>query len=479
MKKKHGSAESKDRASVGSKAAFSGGAFSDSIMQGALPSLANPVFNMLLHVNPALISTALAIARLWDAITDPLMGSISDNTRTRWGRRRPYIALGGILSGICFSVFWFFFHGMSPLAGFFYFLIGSIIFYTCYTIFSVPYTAMGFEMSSDYHERTRIQALRVFFGSLGGILVGWIFRIAQCNIFKDTVEGLRYTGCVVGVIILVLALLPALFVREKSVKRIQVKNKIPLGRSIRESFRNSAFRTLLAALIMTVLGAVLVGSLGFYINVYYVHAGDLKSASTMQGFSSMVFQFSNLASIPILTAVSSRIGKRKTLMGCLVIGIIGALSKWVCYTPDIPWLVIIPSILLAPCYSAAWTLTASMVADVCDEDDLKTGERREGMFGAIYWWVFKVGVTVSLCASGFILTLSGFDVLRGGAQSATTFMVWRLLFSLFPFLVFSVAFFLIARFPLTEERVHEIRKILEGRNRSHEGASGEMEEALS
>jgi GPH family glycoside/pentoside/hexuronide:cation symporter len=118
---------------------------------------------------------------------------------------------------------------------------------------------------------------------------------------------------------------------------------------------------------------------------------------------------------------------------------------------------------MAPGLSALWTLSASMVADVCDEDEVQTGERREGMFGAAYWWLFKLGLTGAQWISGFVLVASGFHVALGANQSPLTIWIMRFFFVFIPVIAFGSAISVISRFPITEEVAYANKKLLEER----------------
>ena len=118
------------------------------------------ILNLGLGMNPALVGLLGALPRLTDAITDPLMGYISDNTSSRWGRRRPYIFVGAIFACIVFIILWQLPVGMSEIFYFWYFLIGSFVFYLGYTIFATPWVALGYELTPDYHERTRLMGVQ-------------------------------------------------------------------------------------------------------------------------------------------------------------------------------------------------------------------------------------------------------------------------------------------------------------------------------
>ena len=137
--------------------------------------------------------------------------------------------------------------------------------------------------------------------------------------------------------------------------------------------------------------------------------------------------------------------------------------KWFCYNPDYPLLLLLPAPFIAFGLGGLFTLMGSMIADVCDLDELETHERREGMFGSIFWWVVKLGMALALAAGGFLLNATGFDVALEGMQTERTLFLMRLMDVLVPVVTSLLAIAVIATFPLTEEKAHQVRLELENR----------------
>jgi GPH family glycoside/pentoside/hexuronide:cation symporter len=158
---KHYETKPEDRISLLHKIIYGFGAFVNNLLAAAIGGMVI-VLNLGLGMNPALVGLLGALPRLTDAITDPLMGYISDNTRSRWGRRRPYIFIGAILAGVIFAMLWQLPTGKSESFYFWYFLVGSFVFYLGYTIFATPWVALGYELTPDYHERTRLMGVQNF-----------------------------------------------------------------------------------------------------------------------------------------------------------------------------------------------------------------------------------------------------------------------------------------------------------------------------
>ena len=444
------------------KLAFGIGGTGDNLMQNGINSMANQVFNIFLGVNPALVSFAIFAARLWDAFTDPTMGSISDNTRSRFGRRRPYIFAGGTLAAVMFIVLWWVPESLPKTGYFLWFLIGSLAFYTFYTIFSVPYNALSYELSPDYNERTRIMAFKCVFGAIAGISIQWMFRLTQMDCFENTLDGMRTVSLGAAVIIFGTAIVPALFLKERFAHSSQ--KKIKLLDSLKVTLKNRTFALLIVAIILICLGLFMVSQLGVYINIYYVYGGDKKAAATVLGFGGMLYHLSGgIAAAPLISWLSSKFGKKKTLLGGLVLATVGAASKFFTYTPDMPYLQLLSLFLMSPGLSCLWILTSSMVADICDEDELNTGVRREGMYGAVYTNVMKLGVSIGLLVMGFILNASGFDAALGADQTPQALLTMRLCFAGVPVAGLLIGIYCISRYSITPERAAEVRRQLEAR----------------
>ncbi|MFA7368506.1 MAG: MFS transporter, partial [Kiritimatiellales bacterium] len=335
-------------------------------------------------------------------------------------------------------------------------------------VFGVPFVALGYEMSPDYHERTKIMSYRTWFASVGGICIQWLFWLTQRDIFKGTVDGMRWVGIGIGLLLLVMGAAPGLFIKERILtagEKAHNRKTIKLS-GLLKVFEVAPFRCILWALNWAILGMFLVITLGFYINVYYVFGGDLKAASVLLGAAGTFYHLCCMASVPVIAWVSRKAGKKGALLIFMFIAVLGCLSKWWCFTPANPWLQLVPTGLIAPGLSAIWTLLASMTADVTDLDELEHGTRREGSFGAFYCWTMKLGFAFCFLISGFILEWTGFDASLGGAQSEGTLFALRLLYTLVPASGILIAMAVIVRFPINQQRAAEIRKELETRKES-------------
>ena len=148
---------------LGQKIAFGLGMLANQLFPAAV-SIFMVVLVQDLGFDPMLWGIIFFVPRLFDAITDPIMGFISDNTKSKWGKRRQYVMLGGLIMGVSFIFMWQLYAANGLTYNFWYFLILSLVFYLGLTIFSIPYVAMGYEMSTDFHERTRLMAIAQWIG---------------------------------------------------------------------------------------------------------------------------------------------------------------------------------------------------------------------------------------------------------------------------------------------------------------------------
>ena len=458
------------------------GAFVNNLLAAAIGGMVI-VLNLGLGMNPALVGLVSALPRLTDAITDPLMGYISDNTKTRWGRRRPYIFVGAIAVGVIFALLWQLPADKSEAFYFWYFLAGSLIFYLAYTVFATPWVALGYELTPDYHERTRLMGVQNFIGQLAYVIAPWFLLIMQSErMFDDMVDGAAGLAIIIAVVVVSIGILPAIFLRErlKTVAVAEAEEKdlevvveqagSAIMHNIMDFLRGFAltlkFKPFLKLCIATFLvfnGFMLIASFQFYVIIYYVFGGDTVKGAEYAGYSGTLGAISTFLVIVFITWLGTKIGKRKAFFVATGVSMVGYALKWVCYNPDIPWLLLVPAPLMAFGLGGLFTLVPSMICDVVDMDELETHERREGMYGSIFWWVVKLGMAAALAAGGFLLNATGFDVNLGGEQAARTIYMMRAFDAFIPFVASGIAIYAIATFSITEETAHAVRLKLEAR----------------
>lgn len=464
----------RDKVPMIQKAAFGAGHLVNNLLPGSLGIF---MFFLLtaFGMDPFLAGLLGGLPRFYDAITDPIMGFISDNTKSRFGRRRPYIFIGAIMSGVLFAVLWQLYPHNSQMYNFWYFLIFSLIYLTGNTIFATPLIGLGYEMTSDYNERTRLMAFSQTMGQIAWMIVPWFWvLIANPNLFETQAVGVRRLSVVVGGICLVLGILPAIFCKgidasnmenRKEINfRTLVSNLKDLFRGIVHVSKNKPFMKLCGATFLVFNGFQMVASFSYFIIVFYMFKGDYGLAGNWPAwFSTVSAIVTAFLVIPVISALATRFGKRQAFIISTVISIIGYALKWWGFNPGNPWLIFMPIPLMSFGIGGLFTLMMSMTADVCDLDELNNGmPRKEGTFGAIYWWMVKLGQALALVLGGLVLKLVGFDQ-NIPVQASETITKLRLADITIPALTALLAIVVMWKYDLTEKKAREIKAELVAR----------------
>ncbi len=464
----------KDRVPLAQKAAFGAGHLVNNLLPGSLGVFAFFLLTAF-GMDPFLAGLLGGLPRFFDAITDPIMGYISDNTKSRFGRRKPYIFIGAILSGILFAVLWQLDPENSQMYNFWYFLILSMVYLIGNTMFSTPLIGLGYEMTFDYNERTRLMGFSQTIGQMAWMIVPWFWvLIANPDLFDTQAIGVRRLSIIVGVICMVLGMMPALFCKEIDQANLTNRDDLTLKniagnfKSLLHNmvliFKNITFVRLCAATFLVFNGFQMVASFSYFIIVFYLFKGDYGLAGTWPAwFSTVSAMCTAFLIIPVITWMANRWGKRRAFIYSTALSIIGYGLKWWGFNPDNPWLMFMPLPLMVFGIGGLFTLMMSMTADVCDLDELNNGmPRKEGTFGAIYWWMVKLGQGLALVLGGLVLKLVGFDQ-NAAQQTADTITNLRLADIIVPATTAALAIWVMWKYDLTEEKAMEIKKELVNR----------------
>ena len=408
--------------------------------------------------------------RIFDSLTDPIMGFISDNTKSKWGRRRQYVFLGAITMGVSFIIMWQLFRENSIDYNFAYFLFWSIIFYLGLTIFSVPYVAMGYEMSDDFHERTNIMAIAQWIGQWAWVIAPWFWVIMYDTAWFETADiAVRELAIWVGLACAICAMVPAIFIKSKSTLEedyspMTLKNiggsLIKIWDSFGEAFTSAPFRKLCFATFLIFNAFNTVAAFTFFIIVYYLFNGNAGAAGIWPTlFGSVGALCTTFLVIPIVAKMSKAMGKKKAFLVSQSISVLGYVMLWFLFVPGKPYLFLIALPFFSFGIGGLFTIMMSMTADVIDLDELTSGKRREGVFGAIYWWMVKFGFAIAGGLSGAIFSFIGFDTALE-TQPESAIIGLRLFFSGLPILGTLIAMFIMRNYEISEERANEIKEQL-------------------
>ena len=413
------------------------------------------------------------LPRVFDSITDPIMGFISDNTKSRWGRRRQYVFIGAIIMGASFVIMWQLYREHGIDYNFTYFLLWSFAFYLGLTIFSVPYVAMGYEMSNDFHERTDIMAVAQWIGQWAWVIAPWFWVIMyDKEWFVSADVATRDLAIWVGVTCMIFAMVPAIFLKSKSTldadySPLTIKN---IGGSVKEilrgfveAFRSKPFRKLCIATFFIFNAFNTIAAFSFFIIVYHLFNGNAGAAGVWPTlFGSIGALVTTFVVIPVVARMSKKIGKKKAFVISQCVSFVGYGMLWFLFIPGKPYMFLFALPFFSFGIGSLFTLMMSMTADVIDLDELNTGQSREGIFGAIYWWMVKFGFAIAGLLSGAIMTIVGFDP-EAATQTEGAITGLRAFYSGFPILGTLIAIYVMRDYDVTEERANEIRAELERR----------------
>ncbi|WP_457428121.1 MFS transporter [Roseateles sp. P5_E7] len=457
-----------DRLPMRQKVGFGLGAFLDMWGHWLYPSLAFQVFNIFLGVAPGLISTVQMVKIFIDAGSDAVFGWISDNTRTRYGRRRPFILVGGVLAGIGLPLMFAVGKDWTQTQYFIFMLVSMVIYVPIMSCFNMPWVSLGSEMTPDYHERTTVMAIRNAIQKLPELSMFFAAQFTTLSIFNDAsgkpdiLRGAQTYCGILGAIMVAVSIAIFLLVRERYYEKLvsRTQTHIPFSDTLWRTLRCKPFRHVLLMALAYGIGTAMVGALGYYATIYYVCQGDVVQGAkwnTAMGLAGMAFGF---AGIPFFTWIARKHGKRAGLAAVLALAICAFIGDWWLYDPARPYLQLFACGFVAFTGAGFWTLYGATIGDVVDYDESLTGQRREGSFSACQSWITKVGIALGVGASGWILQFTGFDAKQAIQTPEAIFWI-RILLSGIPVIGLVLALIAILRFPLTEARMLAIRGQLE------------------
>lgn len=466
-----------DRLPILTKLAYSLGTAVDMWGIWLYAGVAFMVFNLYLGVDPKLVGLALTLIRVFDAIVDPVVGWLSDNLRSRWGRRRPFILVAGIVSGLGLPALFFVspgwvevkFLGISVV--FWYMLVSNMIYIPIISAFTVPYYSLGAEMSPDYEERTSIMSYRSAAQKVSELGNFFAFKFTTLAWFlipetgkQNSLLAIQIYTAALGVVMAIFAVTIFLRTKERYYDKVvvKIKEKISILGGLGETLRCIPFRKMMVVGISFTLGTSMVGSLGYYVTRFYVAGGDEIVGNSWQSWMGVAFMLGGLMGVPIHAALSHSIGKRKAMVVACLVGICGYGGSWFLYTPAIQWLQTIASGLMGMSAASLWMLHSSIGADIIDQDELKTFERREGSFTACASYILKLGNSLGYFFSGLIISWAGFTWERTVQTPHTIFWLRFALASL-PVVGLIIAIMFVLNMRITKKVAQENRRKLEDR----------------
>jgi len=442
------------------KLAYGASGFGEGILNDTINNALMLFYNTVLKLDATSVGWALVLPRFWDMISDPVMGHISDNTRSRWCRRRPYILAGGLLMALTFLFMWIPPTSFTKCGLFWHLLVTSFLYFTFYPVTMVPAFGLGAELSIDYHERTRLNAYWGFLNRIGGLFGGWAWPLA---ILLVAIRLGGFWVVAAGYAAISFACFLWTFLGTREDIELQSRPTEPFWKGMKATLRCGPL-WMLAGIVLCLLTGVLVGfPAQNYIIIYYLFGGDAKAAAPIMAINTTVFATVSILGVFPMTWLGLRIGKERALFLGTVLFAAAPLLSWFVYTPTFPYLQTTFVCLVALGLLSVMVYCYAMLADLVDLDEVRTYTRREGSYSAIMSFIFKMPGTFGTLAFGILLDhFAHFDP-ELSVQPEQTLVRLRLILLIFPFIAFGLAAVLAFFYPIREHMIRQTRALLEAR----------------
>lgn len=424
----------------------------------------------VVRISPALAGTVILISKIYDSITDPFEGLLSDRTRTKLGRRRPYLLVGIPLIFLSFFALFYPYNGASEMSRFLSVIASYLFFSTVVSIVMLNYNALHSEITLDYHERSSLSSIRIFFSTAASIIAALV-PLEIVKAFPDIRTGYIVMGLIFGVFFALPFIATISAVKERPAFQ-RPPQPFHWKLAFIEPFKNRTFVYTLAMYLFAFVAIDTVSTIVTYFVKYYLHRSSEVS------FVNGTLLVAQVISLPFYVAYSKRTSK--------VRGYILGLSIWAA--------AMVFSFLLSPSAASYWVYVFAAIVglgtggivvmiyaifpDIPDVDELKSGERREAIFSSLVTFIRKFSSALAIFAvsnaigwAGYLPptqeTINGITTLTEHAQSSTFLLVLRLIFMLLPIVLLTFALLFALRFPLTPALHLQLNALL-ARQRANE-----------
>ena len=448
---------SREKLAVRTKLAYGVGDLSPAIVAAINGFFLNAFLLDVAGLRPAMAGAIFLIVKIWDAVNDPILGVLSDRTTSRWGRRRPWLLFAAIPFGLFFFLQWVV-PPFSDWGKFWYYLIVAVLLDTAYTAVNVPYAALTPELTHDYDERTSLSSYRFSFSILGGVFAAFLHTVIV-GAFPDIFRGYLVSAAIWAFFIIVPNFITFVFTRE-----VHYMEKRPQGpgfvEGLRIAFRNRPF------LYVTVIYLLSWLSIQFVQSNLILYVRYWMGAENQFGTLVLSVQVSAFLFVLLWTQVSRRIGKQQTYYIGMSFWVLVSLALFFVQPGQIGLLFLL-AILAGGGVSIGYLIPWSMLPDVIELDELETGQRREGIYYGFFVFLQKLGISLGLAISNFVLEAAGYITPIAGAptiaQPPSVLMALRIFVSVLPAMVLLVSFLVVRAYPISRQRHAEMRLELDRR----------------
>ncbi len=428
------------------KLAFGAGDLSPAIVAAINGFFLNAFLLDVAGLRPAMAGSIFLIVKLWDAVNDPIVGVLTDRTKSRWGRRRPWLLFAAIPFGLFFFLQWL----VPPLSDwgkFWYYLVVAILLDAAYTAVNVPYAALTPELTHDYDERTSLSSYRMSFSILGGVFAAFLHTVIVGK-FANVSTGYMVSAAVWTFFIIVPNWITFAFTREVHFKEDRPKGP-GFSEGLRIAFSNRAFVLVTLIYLMSWL------SIQFVQTNLILYVKYWMGAESQFGTLVLAVQVSAFLFVLLWTRVSARIGKQTTYYIGMSFWIVVEIVLFF-VQPGQMGLLFVLAILAGGGVSIGYLIPWSMIPDVIEMDELETGQRREGVFYGFFVFLQKLGISLGLAISNFVLEASGYvNQVPGGpipSQPSAVLLALRAFVSLAPAVILLTSFLAVRAYPISREK---------------------------
>jgi GPH family glycoside/pentoside/hexuronide:cation symporter len=417
-----------------------------------------PLYTDVVMLPAVLAGLGRALGLVWDAANDPITGYLSDRTRSRLGRRRPYLLATAVPMGLTFALLWSPPGGLGVVTGFLFLVFAFALLDTFYTFYATPYLALGAELTRDYHERTQLSATRSFFHIIG-LFTGGVLPAVLVQRASTHAQGYALSGMVLGGVMVAVALLVGFSLRElpppADEGRIGWRSFMD---GMRGTLANRPFRVMLGTFFLILLAGGINQMAMPYAFRYWL------GMPNMVGSVVAVYLLVSVGSLPLWTWLAGRFGKDIALRWCIGWAVVVLFLLPIAFVPDMSWARVVAVLILSGVGNGGWAvLPVAITADIVDHDEVSSHTRREGAFFGVWTLGMKLATATAAGVIGAALQLIGY--VPNVEQTPAAVMGIRALYGPVPGVVMLAALLTFWRFPLTRDRHREVQETLAARRR--------------
>jgi len=449
-----------EKLSVGVKLAYGAGDFGPAIV-GALKAFFLLFFlTDVARLSPVAAGSILLIGKIWDAVNDPLIGWLSDRTKSGWGRRRPWILYGAIPFGLLFFLLWLT-PPLSETGKFVYYLAMAMLGDIAFTVVNLPYAALTPELTRDYDERTSLNSYRFAF-SVAGALLAAVLHPVIVNQYADVRMGYMISAAIWSVIVIIPCFIVVAGTRERpeslgADSNIEQPKALPYLQQVKLAFANRPYRFVIGLYLLSWLVLQLVATVIIYYMTYFMQRADQIPLVMLaiQG-STLIFLF-------VWSRVSRRLDKRQVYMMGATIWLLTHIMLYF-LTPEMDYLMIPMGVLAGVGLATAYLIPWAMMPDVIEFDEWETGQRREGIFYGFMVFLQKACLAIGIYMVGVGLDWAGYitptDAVPVPMQPENALWAMRLFMGPIPALILAGSLVVAYFYPITREKHAAVRAAL-------------------